>query len=63
LRHRQKDKFWHLLFSHWLTQCHANGCVHVARQRLRTVNVRNKFFQYIIQRKVLKCDVACSAKK
>jgi len=33
----------HDSISHRLTQCHANGRVHVARQRLRTVNMRNIF--------------------
>jgi len=42
----------HDSISHQLTQCHANSRVHVARQRLRTVNVRSKFFS--IQHKVLK---------
>jgi len=32
----------HDSISHLLMQCHANGYVYVARQRLRTVNVRNK---------------------
>jgi len=43
----------HDSISRWLTQCHANGRVHVAKQRLRTANVRNKFFQY--SAKCLKC--------
>jgi len=43
----------HNNISHRHTQCHANGCVHVARQRLCTVNVHNKFFQY--SAKCLKC--------
>jgi len=43
----------HYSISHRLTQCHANGRVHVARQRLRTVIVHNNFFQY--SPKCLKC--------
>jgi len=43
----------HDSISHRLMQCHANGCVHVARLRLRTVSVRNIFFQY--SENCLKC--------
>jgi len=32
--------------SYRLMQCHANGCVYVARQRLRTVNVRKNCVVY-----------------
>jgi len=38
------DYEMHDSISHRFTQCHANGRMHVARQRLRTVNVRNTFF-------------------
>jgi len=40
----EADCEMHDSISHWPTQCHADGRVHFARQRLRTVNACNKFF-------------------